>query len=69
MGTLYDDLVREAGEGGALDGDYSQVGHTHPLTDIGPAAAETVAPGDSNGGVAWSAKPGTGAECVYSAGG
>lgn len=41
MGTLYDDLVREAGEGGALDGDYSQVGHTHPLTDVGPAAAYT----------------------------
>jgi hypothetical protein len=41
VGTLYDDLVREAGEGGALDGDYSQVGHTHPLTDVGPAAAYT----------------------------
>lgn len=41
MGTLYDDLVREAGEGGALDGDYSQVGHTHPFTDLGAAVAYT----------------------------
>lgn len=46
MATLYDGLIADAVKAGSsaqtvLDGDYAQLVHTHPLTDIGAAVEYT----------------------------
>lgn len=46
MGTLYDDLIAAAVPAGSaaqtvLDGDYAQLVHTHPFTDVGAAVSYT----------------------------
>lgn len=46
MGTLYDSLVAAAVPAGSaaqtvLDGDYAQLVHTHPFTDVGAAVVYT----------------------------